>query len=163
MGLFKIDKKIKIFGIEFEEFDMDNRAEFEKYLFSTSFPINCWKMNFTYTCMFSESAVRKVLYKIIDDMYCLFVYQNSGLLIMPYFPLGVCDEKKFNAVLLKCFKIMYVCNEKDASKCIVRTAIEPQLYMLNEEYFKPAKTGFGFEHTYDVKKVVGMQGKDQLS
>jgi hypothetical protein len=159
MSLFAVSHDIFLKGIKFMEIDFTDKPMIEDYIKKTSFDTNMWTMNFTYYYTFNESATRKVVWKIIDDMLCIFIVNNNQHMFMLHLPLGECDRRKLNIVTLKCFKLMQKINEEDTKETYIRDISDLHKDMLMQKYFKLNKGSFGNEHHYDVKGVASLAGK----
>lgn len=158
--LFELDKNFSIKDIKFNTISMSDRPMFEEFYAKTPYDTNLWVMNFVYTIGFDESNSRKVLWKIVDGLLCVFVVNhNLENMFMLYPPCGKCDKKLFNRVVAKCMKIMLKVNDGSVEKSHIRTINQNHVDWLNSRYFKCKKSSFGYEHIYSCKEVAKMEGK----
>ena len=91
--LFELPRDVFIKGVKFKKLSLEDKDVFDSYLNKTAIDMRIYFMNFTYTIGYSAYGGRSVLYKIIDDMFCVFVYKNE-ILSMLYLPFGTNDRKK---------------------------------------------------------------------
>ena len=162
MSLFKIPKTFKLDGgDDFSELDMSDKELYEYYLEKIPYEKNLWVMNFTYLFTYSESLTRKIVWKLIDDMLCVFMITSEQEIGLVHLPLGDCNKKKLNTVLAKCFKIMDRQNYEDGKIPEVAYVSELQTsWIYLKRYFYIVDSCVGAEYHYDIKNLIQMEGKE---
>jgi hypothetical protein len=112
----------------------------------------------------SQSKLKKVLWKIIDDMLVTFVHSYKDSLYLLCLPFGSGSSEKVIQVLYKCLNYCYEWNKQDTNKTLVKMINDCQLAFLKkspefDKYFRLVNL-LGIERHYDIKKLVALEGKD---
>jgi hypothetical protein len=149
---------------KFNEIQIIDKDLFNKYIKKTEYPCNLWSSNFAYLWAISQSNLRTILWKIIDDMLVTFDYSHKGSLYLYCLPYGEGNCEKVLDVLLKCMQYCLDFNKQDIDKSPLRMINEEGLEFLRkssrfDKYFK-LDTWRGIERHFDVKKLILLAGKD---
>ena len=136
-------------------------AEFIK---ATEYPANLWSSNFAYLWASSQSRLRKILWKVVDDMLVTFGHSFKNSLYLFCLPFGEGNPEKLMNVVLKCMKYCYDWNNQENNRTMVRMINHSQLEFLQncpefDNLFRLV-TFQGIERHLDVKNLVSLTGKD---
>lgn len=147
----------------FNEIKIEDMKLYSEYIKATDYPANLWSSNFAYLWAAGQSNMRKVLWKIIDDMLVTFVYSKYNTLYLMCLPFGKGNPEKVVNVLLKCLKYCCEFNNNDLSKSVVKTINSMQLEFLSkspafEKYFKIIPL-VGIEKHFSIQNLVSLHGK----
>lgn len=145
--------------IKLEEIDM--YAEFIK---ATVYPANLWSSNFAYLWASSQSRLRKILWKVVDDMLVTFGHSFKNSLYLFCLPFGKGSPEKLMKVVLKCLKYCYDWNNQENNRTLVRIINHNQLEFLRncpefDDLFRLV-TLRGIERHLEVKRLVSLTGKN---
>jgi hypothetical protein len=148
----------------FDEIQIKDKDLFNAYIQKTEYPCNLWSSTFAYLWAISQSDLRTVLWKVIDEMLITFIHSYKGSLYLYCLPFGKGNFEKVINVSLKCLRYCLDFNKQDYDKTSIKMINEAQLAFLKssprfEQYFKPIMWQ-GIERHYDVKKVALLAGKD---
>jgi hypothetical protein len=149
---------------EFHEIRLEDIAMYFEYIKATQYPANLWSSNFAYLWASSQSRLRKVLWKIVDDMLVTFGRSFKNSLYLFCLPFGEGNPEKIISVVLKCMEYCHDWNNGDNNRSMVRMINHNQLEFLQncpefDNLFRLV-TYQGIERHLDVKKLVSLTGKD---
>jgi Uncharacterized conserved protein (DUF2156). len=148
----------------FYEIRLQNIDTYSEYIQATEYPANLWSSNFAYLWSSSQSSLRKILWKIVDDMLVTFGHSYKNSLYLFCLPFGKGNPEKLMNVVLKCMKYCYDWNHQENDRTMIRMINQQQLEYLRscpefDDSFRPV-TLQGIERHLDVKKMVSLAGKD---
>jgi hypothetical protein len=137
---------------------------YSKYISQTEYPANLWSSNFAFLWGVSQSPVRKILWKLVDNMLVTFTYLKSGVLYLPCLPFGPGTPDKVTAVIYKCLNFCKDFNNNVDSPEVVKVINSQQLEFLRkskdfESYFRTVNL-VGLEKHFSIKKLISLPGKD---
>lgn len=148
----------------FNVIDIKDKALYAEYIRRTRYPANLWSSNFDFLWAVSKSPIRKVLWKIVDDMLVTFGYLKSGALYLICLPFGEGDVEKVMNVLFKCLKYCADWNRDKNPGTVVKVVNEQQLEFLKQhpQFSNTFKViGLvGKEKFFSIKKLISLSGKD---
>ena len=155
---------IQVGNWSFNEIQINDKDLFNNYIQKTSYPCNLWSTNFAYLWAISQSNLRTILWKIVDNMLVTFDYSYKGTLYLYCLPFGKGGAEKVLDVLIKCMQYCLDFNKQDKEKSTLRMINEAQLEFLKkssrfDKYFRLV-TWRGIERHYDVKKLLLLAGKE---
>ena len=147
----------------FNEIRIEDMSIYSEYIKTTEYPANLWSSNFAYLWAAGQSNMRKVLWKIIDDVLVTFAYTRYNTLYLMCLPFGRGNPEKIGNVLLKCLKFCCEWNNNDISKSVVRIVNSMQLELLRkssefEKYFKVIPL-MGIEKHFSIQNLISLEGK----
>jgi uncharacterized protein len=148
----------------FEETSFENRDMIEMYEKNSRYPVTLWSSNFAYLWA-SQSNNRKTLWKVIDGLLVLFIYNKSKKFLHPILlPLGDGDPDQIIEVLYKCLKFCSEFNGVNTGYNRVKSLNEEQLNFIERskhlnKYFR-IKQLLGIEYHYDIQKTLSLEGKE---
>lgn len=148
----------------FHELKLADTDMYSEFIKITEYPGNLWSSNFAYLWASSQSHLRKVLWKVIDDMLVTFGHSYKNSLYLFCLPFGEGNPEKLMNVMLKCMKYCYEWNNHENNRTMIRMINHNQLEFLRncsefDNLFKLV-TLKGIERHLDVKKLVSLNGKD---
>jgi uncharacterized protein len=149
---------------DFHEIKLEDINIYAEYIKATEYPANLWSSNFAYIWASSQSRLRKILWKVIDDMLVTFVHSYKNSLYLFCLPFGEGYPEKLMNVVLKCLKYCYNWNNQENSRTMVKMINHNQVEFLqkNSEFDNLFRlvTMQGIERHLDIKKLVSLIGKD---
>jgi hypothetical protein len=168
LGLhFLIDRSPNIIELgkwKFHKIEITDLALFSKYIKATQYPANLWSSNFAYLWAISQSSIRKVLWKIVDNMLVTFVHSDKDTLYICCLPFGKANPEKVTRVLKKCTQYCYNWNKQDKSRTMIKMINSDQLDFLRRcpEFDKTFRlvNWKGIERHNDIKKLVALEGSE---
>jgi uncharacterized protein len=137
---------------------------YSEYIKATKYPANLWSSNFPYLWASSQSNLREILWKVVDDMLVTFGHSHKNTLYLFCLPFGKGNPGQVVDVLHQCLQYCYDWNHQEKSRTLVRMTNECQLKFLRncpkfEQLFQ-AVTLHGIERHFDIKKLAALHGKD---
>lgn len=158
-----MENNIQLGSWTFNEIKIEDMSMYSEYIKTTKYPANLWSSNFAYLWAAGQSNMRKVLWKVIDDMLVTFAYSINNTLYLMCLPFGGGTPEEVVNVLMKCLRFCCEVNNNDTSKAAVRTVNSMQLEFLREspvfeKYFKVIPL-VGIEKHFSVKNLVSLEGK----
>lgn len=148
----------------FNVIDVKDKSVYAAYIERTEYPANLWSSNFDFLWAVSQSSVRKVLWKVVDDMLVTFGYLKSGVLYLICLPYGVGDVEKVIKVVHKCLKYCADWNKDKDPGTVVKVVNEQQLEFLKQHpqfnYIFKVVGLVGKEKFFSIKKLISLPGKD---
>jgi uncharacterized protein len=148
----------------FNVIELSHESIYAKYIKNTEYPANLWTSNFAFIWAVSQSAYRKILWKIVDDMLVTFNYLKSGELYLSFLPFGEGNPDKVVNVAYKCLKYCLDWNGGNYSSTVVKVINEQQLDFLQKSpnfksYFKVIGL-VGMEKHFSIQKLLSLSGKE---
>lgn len=148
----------------FNEISLEDMDMYNEYIKNTEYTANLWSSNFAYLWAYGQSNIRKILWKIIDDMLVTFAYSRKNTLYLMCLPFGRGDAQKVVDVLLKCLKYCLEWNNNDTAKSAVRMVNSMQLEFIRNsplfgQYFKTIPL-VGIEKHFSIQKLVSLEGRE---
>ena len=141
--------------------DLDMYADF---IAATEYPANLWSSNFAYLWASSQSRMRKVLWKIVDDMLVTFGHSYKNSLYLFCLPFGKGNPDQVTQVVLKCLQYCDDWNHHESRRTAIRMINQSQLEFLQNGSGFAGRfrlvTLRGIERHLDIKKLVSLAGKD---
>ncbi len=154
----------KLGNWDFHEIKLEDINLYSEFIKATEYPANLWSSNFAYLWASSQSRLRKVLWKIIDDMLVTFGHSYKNSLYLFCLPVGKGGPEKITDVVIKSMKYCYDWNNQENNRTMVRMINHSQLEFLRNvpEFDRSFKlvTLQGIERHLGVKKLVALIGKD---
>lgn len=148
----------------FNEIKIEDIDIFSEYIKVTEYPVNLWSSNFTYIWSCSQSKLRKVLWKIIDEMLVIFGHSYKNTLYLFCLPLGKGDPEKIIDVLNKCLRYCYEWNNQEKERTLVRIVNDSQVeFLKNSPRFDALfrlVTLQGIERHYSIEKLISLKGSE---
>lgn len=162
--MFGQSNNINIGKWEFHEIKPEDINLYSEFIKNTEYPANLWSSNFPYLWASSQSNLRKVLWKIVDDLLVTFGHSFKNSLYLFCLPFGKGNPEKIINVVLKCMKYCYDWNNQENNRTLIRMINQNQLQFLRscsefDNLFRPV-TLQGIERHLDLKKLVSLTGKD---
>ncbi|MGE5581253.1 MAG: phosphatidylglycerol lysyltransferase domain-containing protein [Bacillota bacterium] len=162
--MFDQSNNINIGKWEFHEIKPEDINLYSEFIKNTEYPANLWSSNFPYLWASSQSNLRKVLWKIVDDLLVTFGHSFKNSLYLFCLPFGKGNPEKIINVVLKCMKYCYDWNNQENNRTLIRMINQNQLQFLRscsefDNLFRPV-TLQGIERHLDLKKLVSLTGKD---
>lgn len=155
---------LKLGNWDFHEIKLEDINLYSEFIKATEYSANLWSSNFAYLWASSQSSLRKVLWKVIDDMLVIFGHSYKNSLYLFCLPLGKGNPEKVTEVAIKCMKYCYDWNNQENNRTMVRMINHSQLEFLQNspefDRFFRLVTLQGIERHLDVKKLVALIGKD---
>jgi hypothetical protein len=156
--------KITLGDWSFNIIDLSDIDIYSKYIRQTECPANLWSSNFAFLWGVSQSPVRKILWKLVDDMLVTFTYLKSGELYLTCLPFGVGSPEKITNVLYKCLSFCKSFNNNVDSTAVVKVINSQQLEFLKkstdfENHFKTIGL-VGLEKHFSISKLISLTGKE---
>jgi len=149
---------------KFHKIEITDLALFSKHIKATQYPANLWFSNFAYLWSISQSSIRKVLWKIVDNMLVTFVHSDKDTLYICCLPFGKANPEKVTRVLKKCTQYCYNWNKQDKSRTMIKMINSDQLDFLRRcpEFDKTFRlvNWKGIERHNDIKKLVALEGSE---
>ena len=148
----------------FHEIELKDMNMFSEYIKATEYPANLWSSNFAYLWASSQSSLRKVLWKVVDDMLVTFGYSYKNTLYLFCLPFGKGNPRQVMSVLHHCMKYCYDWNHQEKQRTLVKMINDCQLEFLRscpgfDKLFQLV-TLQGIERHFGVKNLVSLTGKD---
>ncbi len=148
----------------FHKIKLEDIHIYSEFIKATEYPANLWSSNFAYLWASSQSRLRKILWKIVDDMLVTFGHSYKNSLYLFCLPFGKGTPEKLANVVFKCMKYCYDWNHQENSRTMVRMINHSQLEFLQnfsefDSLFRLV-TLQGIERHLDVKRLVSLAGKD---
>lgn len=155
--------KIQLGSWTFNEIKIEDMNIYSEYIKTTKYPANLWSSNFAYLWASGQSNMRKVLWKIIDDVLVTFAYTRYNTLYLMCLPFGRGNPEEIENVLLKCLKFCCEWNNNDISKSVVRVVNSMQLEFLRKssefgKHFKAIPL-MGIEKHFSIQNLIFLEGK----
>jgi hypothetical protein len=155
---------IKLGKWNFHEIRLEDLNMYSEFIKVTEYPANLWSSNFAYLWVSSLSSLRKVLWKLIDDMLVTFGYSYKNSLYLFCLPFGKGNPEKLTNVVLKCLKYCYDWNNHENKRTLVRMINHNQLEFLRNcpefDNLYRLVTLQGIERHLEVHKLVSLSGKN---
>ena len=163
--MFDLSSNNKTLGKwDFHEIKLEDIKLYSEFIKATQYPANLWSSNFAYLWASSQSNLRKILWKVVEDMLVTFGLSYKNSLYLFCLPFGEGNPEKLMDVVLKCLKYCYDWNKQENNRTMVRMINHNQLeYLRNCSEFDNLfrlVTFQGIERHLDVKKLVTLTGKD---
>lgn len=156
--------KIQIGDWSFNEIRIEDMDIYSQYIKKTEYPANLWSANFAYLWAKSQSSVRKVMWRIVDDMLVTFGYTRKGILYLLCLPLGEGNLDKVVDVLYRCLNYCYEVDNKDKSDACLLYINSAQLdFLKKSEKFRKhfsLVNIIGIERHFSISKLLSLQGKE---
>lgn len=157
-------EQIKLGEWYFNEINIDDYDLYSRYTKNTEYPVNLWSSSFSYIWAISQSRLRKVLWRIVDDMLVTFIHSYKDSLYLMLLPMGKGSPEKVVKVLYQCMNYCYNYNKKENDRTLVKIINEHQLEYLKkcpkfDKHFK-CVTLQGIERHFDIDKLVSLKGKE---
>jgi hypothetical protein len=148
----------------FEKINLADINMYSEYIKVTEYPANLWSSNFPYLWASSQSSLRKVLWKVVDDMLVTFGHSYKNTLYLFCLPFGKGNPERVADVLHQCLQYCYEWNHQEKHRTLVRMINDCQLEFLRscpkfDNLFHPM-TLRGIERHFDIKKLTALYGKD---
>jgi uncharacterized protein len=155
---------IKLGKWDFHEIKLEDINIYSEFIKATEYSANLWSSNFAYLWASSQSSLRKILWKVVEDMLVTFGLSFKNSLYLFCLPFGEGNPEKLMNVVLKCMKYCYDWNNQENNRTMVRMINHNQVEFLqnNSEFNNLFRlvTFQGIERHLDVKKLVSLIGKD---
>jgi uncharacterized protein len=157
-------KSIQIGDWSFNEIQLEDIDMYSEYIKKTRYPANLWSSNFAYLWAKSQSKIRKVLWKIVDDMLVTFGYTRKGILYLMCLPFGEGKSDKVVEVVYKCLNYCYKMDNNNKSEASLLLINSPQLEFLKgsekfNKYFSIVNI-VGIERHLSIPKLIALKGKE---
>ena len=145
--------------IELSDIDL-----YSYYIKRTEYSPNLWTSNFPLLWAISQSKIKKIVWKIVDDMLVTFGYLKSGFLYLICLPVGKGNSEQVSKVVYKCLNYCAKWNVDIKSNTLVKVVNATQLDFLRKyekfnEYFKVVGW-VGLEKHFSINKLVALSGKE---
>jgi hypothetical protein len=155
---------IKLGKWNFNAINLADSDLYAEYIKATEYPANLWSSNFAYLWAASHSSLRKVLWKIVDNLLVTFGYSFKNSLYLFCLPFGKANPEKLTQVVRKCLKYCYEWNNQENKRTLVRMINQNQLdFLRNYSTFNRLYhlvTLRGIERHLDIKQLVALSGKN---
>jgi hypothetical protein len=148
----------------FQKIETEDIHMYAEFIQASEYPGNLWSSNFAYLWASSLSKLRRILWKIVDDMLVTFGYSYKNSLYLYCLPMGKGDPDKLTAVTGKCLQYCYEWNHHESNRSMIRMINHQQLEFLQNcpdfDRLYRKVTLQGIERHLDLKKLVSLRGKD---
>lgn len=149
---------------EFHEIRLEDIKLYSEYIRATEYPANLWSSNFAYLWAASRSKLRKILWRIVDDLLVTFGHSYKNTLYLFCLPFGPGNPEKITRVVFQCLKYCNNWNHGEKNRSMLRMINQSQLEFLQrnpelDRLFRRV-TLQGIERHLDVKRLVTLAGKD---
>jgi len=164
MELYKLSRKISLGKWSFNVIDLSDINMYSDYIKKTEYSPNLWTSNFPLLWSISQSRIKKVIWKIVDDMLVTFGYLKSGFLYLICLPVGKGNPEAVSNVVYKCLSYCNEWNNNIESNTLVKVVNGTQLEFLRKyerfnEYFRVVGW-VGLEKHFSIEKLVNLPGKE---
>ncbi|MBC8060855.1 MAG: DUF2156 domain-containing protein [Clostridiaceae bacterium] len=164
MELANLSGKIFLGEWTFNVIELSDIDLYSDYIRQTEYTPNLWTSNFPLLWAISQSRIKKILWKIIDDMLVTFGYLKSGFLYLICLPVGKGDPEAVSKVVYKALNFCNKWNVNLESNTLVKVVNSTQLDFLRKydkfnEYFKVVGW-VGLEKHFSIDKLVSLPGKE---
>lgn len=135
---------------------------FSDYIKRTEYPANLWSSNFAFLWAVSQSPIRKVLWRIVDDMLVTFGYMKSGTLYLICLPFGPGNPDKVTGVLYKCLKYCDTWNGNTGTVLKVVNSMQVEFLEKSDvfnKYFRLVPL-MGLEKHFSIQNLLSLPGKE---
>jgi hypothetical protein len=148
----------------FNVIERTDKDLYTEYIKNTQYTANLWTSNFALLWAVSQSPVRKVLWKVIDNMLVTFGYLKNGFLYLTCLPFGDGNADKVVHVVHKCLNYCAEWNKDKNTGAIVKVVNSLQL-----EFLKSSKDFdkifnviglVGKEKHFSIQKLISLSGKN---
>jgi uncharacterized protein len=148
----------------FNVIELTDIALYSDYIKRTEYTPNLWTSNFPLLWAISQSKIKKILWKIVDDMLVTFGYLKSGFLYLICLPFGKGNPEEVSKVVYKCLSYCNAWNINVGSNTLVKVVNATQLDFLRQyenfnQYFKVVGW-VGLEKHFSIEKLVSLTGKE---
>ncbi|MDP4088594.1 MAG: phosphatidylglycerol lysyltransferase domain-containing protein [Bacillota bacterium] len=160
----KLSGVIQLGQWSFNVIDISDKELYSDYIRKTRYPANLWSANFDFLWAVSQSRIRKVLWKIVDNMLVTFGYLLSGPLYLICLPYGEGDVEKVVKAAVDCLRYCADWNKDKDPGTVIKVVNEQQLEFLKQhpgfqDFFRV--TGLvGKEKFFSIPKLLSLHGKD---
>ncbi|MGD8401770.1 MAG: phosphatidylglycerol lysyltransferase domain-containing protein, partial [Bacillota bacterium] len=148
----------------FHEIELKDISMYSEYIKATEYPANLWSSNFAYLWASSQSSLRKVLWKIVDDMLVTFGHSYKNTLYLFCLPFGKGSPGQVMNVLDNCLKYCYNWNNHEKHRTLVRMINDCQLGYLRScpefDNLYQLVTLQGIERHFAIEKLTALTGKN---
>ncbi|WP_139904922.1 phosphatidylglycerol lysyltransferase domain-containing protein [Clostridium thermarum] len=160
----KLSGEITLGTWNFKVIDLKDKDIYTEYIKKTQYAANLWTSNFALLWAISQSPIRKVLWKIVDNMLVTFGYLKSGFLYLICLPFGEGDADKVVDIVHQSLKYCADWNKEKSSLGIVKVINRLQLEFLQssknfENYFQAIGL-VGKEKHFSISKLITLSGKE---
>ena len=148
----------------FNEITIEDMNIYSEYIKATEYPANLWSSNFPYLWASSQSTLRKVLWKVVDEMLVTFGHSYKNSLYLFCLPYGKGNPEEVTDVLYRCMRYCFDWNNQQNDRTFVKMINDSQLEFLRncskfDEHFRLV-TWQGIERHYGIKNLVSLAGPD---
>jgi hypothetical protein len=155
---------LKLGKWHFHKIRLEDLNMYSEFIKTTEYPANLWSSNFAFLWVSSFSSLRKILWKVVDDMLVTFEHSYKNSLYLFCLPFGKGNPEKLSNIVLKCLKYCYDWNNQENNRTLVRMINHDQLEFLRTspqfDLLYRLVTLQGIERHLNIAKLVALSGKD---